>query len=233
MTERQASGDVGVPHKKQTLGAALRQAGVEWTKEVGPTFVVLLGFCLGALGALQYSQGASALVYDDHLRAGGAVTTGVIIDVETYRQLTATRGGGSTTYYTPVTRQIVDGVTYVTRLDEYEITNDRDFYRVGDTLPIMYDPADPDVAGVRSDENRSFFEYKVESGRTLALPSVVGFFIGLPFLGIQIVRAVSMRIRTRETRKWAEARRRVKRARRAARRAAEAQAQLRDSTTQR
>ena len=158
------------------------------------------------------------------------MTTGQIIEVETYHQLSATRGRGNTTYYVPVTRQIVGGVTYDTRLDEYEITNDRDFYQVGDTLPIMYDPADPDVAGIKSDVNRSFFDYKVASGRNIALPGVVAFIIGTPFLGIQITRYVVMRVKTRETRRWAEARRRVKRARRAAQRAADAQP--RDVTTQ-
>jgi len=220
VTERRVSGDGDVRRTKQTLGAGLRQAGIEWAKEVGPTFVVLLGFCLGALGAIQHSQGASALAFDDHLRAAGVVTTGQIIEVETYRQLSATRGRSGTTYYLPVTRQVVGGVTYETRLDEYEITNDSDFYQVGDTLSIMYDPANPDVAGIKSDLNRSFFEYKIASGRNFALPGVVAFIIGLPFLGIQITRYVVMRVRTRETRKWAEARRRVNRARRAAQRAA-------------
>jgi hypothetical protein len=220
VTDPRAPGDGDVRRTTQTLGAGLRRAGVEWAKEVGPTFLVLLGFCLGALGALQHSQGASALAYDDHLRAAGGVTTGVIIDVETYQQFSATRGRGSTTYYLPVTRQIVAGVTYVTRLDEYEITNDRDFYQVGDTVSIMYDPADPDVAGIKSDVNRSFFDYKVASGRNIALPGVVAFIIGTPFLCIQMARYVAMRVRTRETRKWAEARRRVKRARRAAERVA-------------
>jgi len=215
-----ASSGVEARYTKQGLGTALGQAGVEWAKEVGPVFLVILGFCLGALGAVQYSQGASALVYDDHLRAAGGVAIGQIVDVETYQSGGGVRGRSSTTHYIPVTRQTVDGDTYVTRLDEYEITNDRDFYRVGDALPIMYDPADPEVAGIKTDENRSFFDYKVASGRNLALPGVVAFIIGIPFLGVQTVRAVVARIKTRETRKWAEARRRVKRARRASKRAA-------------
>jgi len=228
--ERRATGEGDVRRTAQTLGAGLRHAGIEWAKEVGPTLLVVLGFGLGALGALQYSQGASALAFDDHLRAAGGVTPGVIIDVETYQQFSATRGRGSTTYYLPVTRQVVDGVTYETRLDEYEITNDRDFYQVGDTLSIMYDPADPDVAGIKSDVNRSFFDYTVASGRNIAVPGVVAFIIGLPFLSIQTVRAVVTRTRTRETRKWAEARRRVKRARRVAKRARDARAQQHTTT---
>jgi hypothetical protein len=206
-------------HTRQALGAALRRAGAEWVKEVGPTFVVIGGLCLAGIGAIQYSEGTEALAVDNHLRASGAPTTGEVVEVDSIHR-TYRRGSGSTSY-TPTTRQVVDGREFTTRLDNYDVTDDPDFYQVGDTLPVMYDPADPRTVGIKSDRFPPMFEYQVTSGRTVGLPGAVAAVVGIPFLSVQIWRSITRRIRTRETRKWANARRRVTRSRRAAQRAAQ------------
>jgi hypothetical protein len=205
---------------RQALGAALRRAGAEWVKEVGPTFVVIGGLCLAGIGSIQYSEGTDAQAIDNRLRASGALTMGEVVEVDsTHRSYR--RGGGSTSY-TPTTRQVVDGREFTTRLDNYDITNDPDLYQVGDTLPVMYDPADPRTVGIKSDRYPPMFEYQVTSGRTVGVPGAVAAVVGIPFLSVQIWRSITRRIRTRETRKWANARRRVTRSRRAAQRAADA-----------
>jgi hypothetical protein len=188
---------------RQALGAALRRAGAEWVKEVGPTFVVIGGLCLAGIGSIQYSEGTDAQAIDNRLRASGALTMGEVVEVDS-------------------TRQVVDGREFTTRLDNYDITNDPDLYQVGDTLPVMYDPADPRTVGIKSDRYPPMFEYQVTSGRTVGVPGAVAAVVGIPFLSVQIWRSITRRIRTRETRKWANARRRVTRSRRAAQRAADA-----------
>jgi hypothetical protein len=115
-----------------TLGATLRRAGVEWAKEVGPTVVVLGGLCLAGIGAIQYAEGTNALAVDTHLRASGALTTGEVVEVDSVHR-TFRRGNGSTSF-TPTTQQVVDGREFTTRLDNYDITNDRR-HSSGDVRP--------------------------------------------------------------------------------------------------
>ncbi|HEV7949358.1 MAG TPA: DUF3592 domain-containing protein [Glaciihabitans sp.] len=206
-------------HTLRTLGVALRKAGAEWAKEYGPITLVVLGLCFSSIGAIQYAEGTRALANDEYLRTAGEVTTGEIIEVDSYQRNGYRPGTRSSTVYIPITRQIVDGTIYETRLSDYEVSNDRDFYQIGDTLPVMYDPANPAFAGIEGEEYPAMFRYQIDSGRNVGIPGAVAFVIGIPFWGVHTVRSIRTRIVTRETRKWAKARRRVRRARRAARRA--------------
>lgn len=194
--------------RKPTFASEMRRIGVELAKELGPTMLFLLGLCIGLLGLIQHSIGVEGLKLDDHLRSVGKTTTGVIVEVQ--KTYSSTRRGATTTTYTPTTLQKIDGIEYKTKLDEYEVRNDSDYYRVGAKLPIMYDEADPQVAGVKLDANRAMFEYREDSGVRFGIAGAVAFVLGTPLLVVQLVRRGVSRFRNRETRKWSKLRRRIK-----------------------
>ncbi|MDM7889847.1 DUF3592 domain-containing protein [Curtobacterium sp. RHCJP20] len=175
-------------------------------------------FCVAALGELLHGEGADALRYDDALRRTGAVVSGEIVHVERVH-FTGYKGRGRTEY-TPVTRQTFEGVDYETALDVYTVTNEPDYYRVGQRLTIMVDPDDATTAGVRSAELREMFIGRVARGRGAAFTALPLLAVGAPLLTVQTVESVTRRIRTRRTRRWARARRQVLSGRRRARRVA-------------
>ncbi|MDM7891879.1 DUF3592 domain-containing protein [Curtobacterium caseinilyticum] len=210
--------NVGARRRKETAGRGLRTAGGEWLREAGPIMLCIGAFCVAAMGALLHGEGDQALRYDDALRRTGVVVTGEVVHVERVH-FTGYKGRGHTEY-TPVTRQRFDGVEYETTLDEYTVSSDPDFYRVGQRLPIMVDPDDPTTAGVRSTELHRMFARNVDDGRSYAFTALPLLAVGAPLLAVQTVVGVTQRIRTRHTRRWAKARRQVRSARRRARRLA-------------
>lgn len=210
---------VGGRRRKETTGRELRTAGGEWVRELGPFMLCIGAFCVAAVGALLHSEGAGTLRYDDALRRTGVVVSGEVVDVERVHY-TGYKGRGHTEY-TPVTRQRYEGVEYETALDEYAVSSDPDFYRVGQRLVIMVDPDDPTTAGVRSEELHGMFVRNVDDGRNYAFTALPLLAVGAPLLAVQTVEGITRRIRTRHTRRWAKARRQVLAARRRARRLAE------------
>lgn len=148
----------------------------------------------------------------------GVVVSGEIVHVERVH-FTGYKGRGRTEY-TPVTRQTFEGVDYETALDVYTVTNEPDYYRVGQRLTIMVDPDDATTAGVRSAELREMFIGRVARGRGAAFTALPLLAVGAPLLTVQTVESVTRRIRTRRTRRWARARRQVLAGRRRARRVA-------------
>ncbi|QCR44565.1 hypothetical protein C1N91_14585 [Curtobacterium sp. SGAir0471] len=210
--------DVGARRRKETAGRGLRSAGGEWLREAGPFMLCFGAFCVAALGALLHGEGADALRYDDALRRTGAVVFGEVVHVERVH-FTGYKGRGRTEY-TPVTRQTFEGVEYETALDVYTVTNEPDYYRVGQRLTIMVDPDDPTTAGIRSAELREMFIGRVDRGRGAAFTALPLLAAGAPLLTVQTVESVTRKIRTRHTRRWAKARRQVLAARRRARRLA-------------
>ena len=211
--------NVGARRRKETAGRGLRTAGGEWLRELGPIMLCMGAFCVAAMGALLHSEGDEALRYDDALRRSGVVVTGEVVHVER-AHFTGYKGRGRTEY-TPVTRQSFEGVEYETALDEYTVTNDQDYYRVGQRLRIMVDPNDPTTAGIRSAELREMFVGRVDRGRGFAFTALPLLAAGAPLLAVQTVEGVTRRIRTRRTRRWGKARRQVLAARRRARRRAD------------
>ena len=218
---------VGPKRRRETLGRGLRTAGSGWLREVGPIMLCILAFCVAALGAILHGEGVAALRYDDALRRTGVVVTGEIVDVERVH-FTGYKGRGHTEY-TPVTRQSFDGVEYETTLDEYAVSSDPDYYRVGKRLRVMVDPDDPTTAGVRSEDLHEMFERNVDDGRDYAFTALPLFVVGVLLLAVQTVEGIVRRIRTRETRRWSRARREVLSARRRARRQARGAAAARRS----
>ncbi len=210
--------DVGARRRGETAGRGLRTAGGEWLRELGPFMLCTGAFCAAALGAILHSEGDEALRYDDALRRTGVIVTGEVVHVERVHY-TGYKGRGHTEY-TPVTRQRYEGVEYETTLDEYTVSSDPDFYRVGQRLPIMVDPDDPTTAGVRSAELHRMFARNVDDGRSYAFTALPLLAVGAPLLAVQTVEGIIRKIRTRHTRRWARARRQVLAARRRARRLA-------------
>lgn len=210
--------DVGARRRKETAGRGLRTAGGEWLRELGPFMLCTGAFCAAALGAILHGEGDEALRYDNALWRTGVVVTGEVVDVERVH-VTGYKGRGHSEY-TPVTRQRYEGVEYETTLDEYTVSSDPDFYRVGQRLQIMVDPDDPTTAGVRSEELHGMFARNVDDGRNYAFTALPLLAVGAPLLAVQTVEGITRRIRTRHTRRWARARRQVLAARRRARRLA-------------
>lgn len=200
----------------ESLDSALRTAGRQWCQEIGPLLLCVAAFSFTVIGAIQHGQGGESLRYDDSLRASGAVVTGEVIKVED-QYFPAYKGRGHTEY-TPVTRQRIDGVEYETTLDEYAVSSEPDYYRVGQRLQIMYDPLDPHRAGVRSADLRAMFQREVDGGRGAFYTASPLFVIAVPLLIAQAIAHIVLRTRTRDTRRWSAARRTVLSARRRARR---------------
>lgn len=201
----------------ESLGSALRRALWELTREIGPLMLVLLGICAAGLGGILHADGVSSLRYDDELRSAGGVTVGKIVEVDSYTS--HTRRGTSTTRYTPITVQTVEGREHRTRLDVYEIST-LDYYEVGDEIPVIYDPQNPDRAGVGNDDFRPIFERNERVGKNWAIAGLIGFGIGLPLGTVQLIRHWIRLWRTREVRGWRKLRNRVRGRRRKLRREA-------------
>lgn len=209
---------IGARRRREPASRGLRTAGSEWLREIGPLMLCLLAFCAVALGAILHGEGAASLRYDDALRRTGVVVTGEVVDVQRVH-VSGYKGRGHTEY-TPVTRQTVDGVEYETTLDEYTVSSDPDYYRVGQHLRIMVDPHDPTTAGVRAADLHAMFVRNVDDGRNYTFTALPLFVVGALLLAVQAGEEVVRRIRTRHTRRWARARRKVRAARRRARRKA-------------
>jgi len=199
----------------ESLGSALRRALWELTREIGPLMLVLLGLCIAGLGGILHADGVDSLRYDDRLRATGVETVGKVVEVERYTS--HTRRGTGTTRYTPITVQTVEGREYRTRLDVYEIATEN-YYEVGDEIPVIYDPQNPDRAGVGNDDFRPIFERNERQGKSWAIVGLISFGIGLPLGTVQLIRHWIRLWRTREVRGWRKLRNRVKDRRRKLRR---------------
>lgn len=197
---------------EDTFWSLLRRGLWEGAKEIGPMMLIILGLCTMGIGAINHSEGVSDLAYDSHLRAVGVGTTGKVVEVDHYHS-TGYRGRGAD-HYTPITLQKVDGKEYRTRLSVYEVANDRNFYRVGQRLPILYDPADPEVASYKSNEFRSRFESNIAAGGHFLYAGRIAFLIGLPLGAAQYFLYLRKRWITREERGWRKLRYGLKRRRR-------------------
>jgi len=199
----------------ESVGSFLLRALWELTREIGPLMLVLLGLCIAGLGGILHADGVDSLRYDDRLRATGVETVGKVVEVERYTS--HTRRGTGTTRYTPITVQTVEGREYRTRLDVYEIAT-KDYYEVGSEIPVIYNPQDPDMAGVGNDDFRPIFERNERQGKNWAIAGLISFGIGLPLGTVQLIRHWIRLWRTRETRGWRKLRNRVKDRRRKLRR---------------
>lgn len=193
----------------------LRRALWDATKELGPTLLLIFGVCFMGLGGIMHSEGVENSTYDSHLRSVGKETVGRVVKIDHYHA-TRARGGGAD-YYTPITVQKVDGKEYRTRLDVYEVTNDRSFYHVGQELPILYDPADPKEAGVKLPVFPELFESSITRSGGFFWPGFVAFLIGVPTGIVQYIFYLRDRWRTRKDRGWRKLRYEVKYRRRKAR----------------
>lgn len=202
--------------RKESFDADLRRAGREWLQEIGPLMLFVFTVAMTGVGAINHGDGTESLRYDDELRSTGAVVSGEVIRVDD-RYFPGYKGRGHTEY-TPVTRQTVDGVDYETSLDEYVVSDEPDYYRVGERLEVMYDPGDPSRAGVRSDDLRAHFLGNITFGRGAFYTGLPLFAVSVPLLIAQMISGAARRVRTRHTRRWAAARREVLSARRRARR---------------
>lgn len=74
------------------------------------------------------------------LEQNGQTTTGIVIDLEE----SSTNEGGCCVY-SPVIEFQVNGQTYTFEGDN---ASDPPAYRVGETVPVLYDPADPNTAQI-------------------------------------------------------------------------------------
>jgi len=189
-----------------------RRAMWDLNKELGPTMLLILGLCFMGLGGIMHSGGLHDQSYDNHLRSVGKETIGKVVEVERYHS-SRPRGGGAT-YYTPVTLQKVDGQEYRTRLNVYEVANDSRFYYEGQKLPILYDPSDPKVAGVKLPEFPERFQSNITRSGSFFWPGFIAFLIGLPLGAIQLSFYIRDRWRTRKDRGWRKLRYRLRRERR-------------------
>jgi len=185
-----------------------RRAMWDLTKELAPTMLLILGVCFMGLGGIMHSEGVHNRSYDDHLRSVGAETVGKVVEVERYHS-SRPRGGGAT-YYTPITLQTVAGKEYRTRLDVYEVANDSRFYYKGQELPILYDPSDPKVAGVKLSEFPERFESNITRSGSFFWPGFIAFLIGVPTGIVQFCFYVRGRWRTRKDRGWRKLRYEIK-----------------------
>jgi len=177
-----------------------RRSMWDLTKELAPMMLFLLGLCFMGLGGIIHSEGVSDKHYDDHLRSVGTETVGRVVKVDHYHAVRP-RGGGSD-YYTPITVQTVNGKEYRTRLSIYEVTNDSRFYYEGQRLPILYDPSDPKVAGVKLSEFPKQFQGNIIRGGQFFWPGFISFLIGAPLGMIQLFFYYRNRWRTRKDRGW-------------------------------
>jgi len=188
--------------------AFFRRAMWDLTKELAPTMLVLLGLCFMGLGGILHWEGVHNKSYDDHLRSVGKDTIGRVVEVERYHS-SRPRGGGAT-YYTPTTIQKVNGREYRTRLDVYEVANDSRFYYEGQKLPILYDPSDPEVAGIKLAEFPERFESNIVQGTRFFWPAFIAFLIGAPLVILQLIFYYRNRWITRKDRGWRKLRYKIK-----------------------
>lgn len=200
-------------HRRPTLRTELTKVFWEINRELGPIMLLILGFCAMGLGAINWGTGSSNLTYDNHLRTVGVTVTSQIVEVEKIG------GGRSGPRYIPVTVQRVDGVDHHTSMDHYKV-GDRDYYKVGENISVMYDPADPDEAGVKRDALHERFASNLRTGAIWFWVGAAMFGVGIPFGLIQFVKYRRKQKATKIARRWGKLRRKVKARRREARRAA-------------
>lgn len=189
-----------------------KRAMWDLAKELTATMLLILGVCFMGLGGIMHYENTHNLSYDDHLQAVGKETVGKVIEVQRYHS-SRPRGGGAT-YYTPITLQTVNGKQYQTRLDVYEVVNDSRFYYKGQKLPLLYDPSDPDVAGVNLPEFPEQFKSEIIRSGHFFWPGLVSFIIGVPLGIIQLSFYIRDRWRTRKDRGWRKLRYQLRRERR-------------------
>lgn len=120
-----------------------------------PTFLIFMSFIFFVTGALFSYGGFQQLKNDDFLRASGtAVSTKV---EEVHVKISRTGRGvdkNETPHYTPFLRVTVNGKQYLLEPFDYT-TTDKDRYSVGQTVTVMYDPANPEHRpGIKSDSAR-------------------------------------------------------------------------------
>lgn len=189
-----------------------RRAMWDLTKELAPIMLLIFGVCFGGIGAIIHGEGVHNQAYDSHLRSVGKETVGKVVEVQRYHS-SRPRGGGAT-YYTPITVQKINGREYQTRLDVYEVVNDSRFYYEGQKLPILYDPSDPKVAGVKLSQFPEMFQSDIDRSGNFFWPGLVSFLIGIPLGAIQLTFYIRDRWRTRKDRGWKKLRYRLRRERR-------------------
>jgi len=200
-------------HRRPTLRTELKKVFWETNSEIGPMMLLIFGFCAMGIGAINWGTGTSNLAYDDHLRTIGTTVSSQIVEVEKIG------GGRSGPSYIPVTVQRVDGVDYRTEMDHYKL-GDKDDYKVGEKLTVMYNPGDPYEAGVKDDELHDLFTQNIRNGAIWFWVGTAMFSVGIPFGLIQFVKYRRKQKATKEIRRWRKLRRKVKDRRRAARRKA-------------
>jgi hypothetical protein len=200
-------------HRRPTLRTELKRIFWEANSEIGPIMLLILGFCAMGLGAINWGTGNSNLAYDNHLRIVGTTVTSQIVEVEKIG------GGRSGPSYIPVTVQRVDGVDYRTELDHYKL-GDKDDYKVGQKLTVMYNTGNPYEAGIKDDELHEHFLHNVRNGTIWFWVGAVMFGVGVPLGLIQFVKYRRKQKATKIDRRWRKLRRKVKDRRRAARRKA-------------
>lgn len=191
----------------------MKKAFWEFWAQLGPMALLGFGFFAMGIGAIQWGEATSNLTYDNHLRTVGVTVTSKVVEIDK-------TGGGKSGYdYAPVTVQRVDGTNYRTVMSHYKL-GDSDYYKVGQRLPVMYDPADPYDAGVKKDDLHDLFAHNIRIYSTWFWVGAAMFGVGIPFGLIQFVKYRRKQKATKEVRRWRKLRRKVKDRRRAARRKA-------------
>lgn len=103
--------------------------------------VLILAACCLVVFMLPFAlDDAQYLSRSIHLSRQGVIVPGVVTEVE---ESDTNDSGNEQTFYRLTVEYTVDGVTYSVRNQEF-ISN----YYVGDTIDVIYDPADPATAQV-------------------------------------------------------------------------------------
>ena len=142
------------------------------------------------------TQSVLALNYDDTLRSMSKDVPGKIVDVE---EQTSGLWPNQERFYFPVVRYSIGDRYgyYQSKLREYKVQDDEDYYRVGEIVHVMYDPFNPLIAGIKSDAIRDRVQQELENSRAALITSSISLAVGSLIQLIQLIRYLRARQRVR------------------------------------
>lgn len=161
------------------LGFAARTSGPRVGSVIGVLFMLV--------GAWNLPQDLGSLRQNDELREHGSTTSAVVVRVD--EQFHSNGKGAGHIEYWPVTRQTVDGDTFEASLKRYQDA-DRDRYRVGQRIDVLYDPSHHWTVALAGADARAL----LEGNRTRdVIIAGIGVALGAVCLPIDIRRTVRKR----------------------------------------
>lgn len=158
-----------------------------FARDSGPRVGSVFGVLFVLVGAWNLTQDLSSLRQNDQLHAHGGTASAVVVRVD--EQFHSNGKGAGHTEYWPVTRQTVDGDTFEASLKRYQDA-DRDRYRVGQHVDVVYDPSHHWTVALAGADARAL----LEGNRTRdVILAGIGAVLAVVCLPIDIRRTIRKR----------------------------------------